>query len=84
MASVKLHHTVECIPRTGELIYTHYHVNNLIMKDSARGRIRKFLSDACRTVLLNLPCGVDNFDKVWSACWQQEIQNAKRRLRTYA
>jgi hypothetical protein len=47
------------------------------MKDSARGRKGKFLSDVCRTVLLNLSCGVENFGKVWSTWWQQEIKNAK-------
>jgi hypothetical protein len=58
-------------------VYIHYHVNNLIMKDCARGRKGKFLSDVCRIVLLNLPCGVDNFGTFWSARWQREIQNAK-------
>jgi hypothetical protein len=63
-------------------MYIHYHLNSLLMKDCARGMKGKFHSDACRTVLLNVPYGVENVGKIWSGCWQQEMQYAKWIVRT--
>jgi hypothetical protein len=41
----------------------HYHLNNLLMEDCARGMKGKILLDACRTGLLNLLYAVGNVGK---------------------